>query len=400
MTDSPTRSCDDASMRPPTVGGPPQPEFNPELDGVRGMAMAAVFLFHCAPKTGIVAIDAFHGSLWPAIDVFFALSGFLITRNLLDDRDNVHRFRNFYINRILRIVPAYLLVLFVIFALLPLNATMARAVDDVPHIGWFLSYTFNFKIAFDNGWPDNHLMNHFWSLCVEEQFYLLWPLFVYLLHERWRVHLVVGIFAVALAAELWFLWQDAHWAVTHSQLLTRLDSVTIGAAMAFLHRSAYRASVLPWMGRAFYLSSAVLVFCAVAKSGLRFTGWHAHAIVQPMLMVWSASLVYLLVNARPQFPRLNWTFRRPAFLFLGKYSYGIYLFHWIVYMSFVELGAFGPGTGSAWGDFGVVAVLTIILALLSYHGLEKRCLRLKARSYVPRAPTGAGSATAAERGGA
>jgi hypothetical protein len=77
----------------------PRVDFHPELDGVRGMMMAAVFLFHCAPRTGVAVFDGFVGSMWISIDVFFALSGFLITRNLLDDRHNVYRYRNFCWNR-------------------------------------------------------------------------------------------------------------------------------------------------------------------------------------------------------------------------------------------------------------------------------------------------------------
>lgn len=368
----------------PAIRSPIKPEFNPELDGVRGLFMACVFIFHCAPKTDNVWVDGFFGSLWPSIDVFFALSGFLITRNLLDDIDNRHRFRNFYVNRALRIIPAFLLALFLVFAILPLNSVMAGAIQQIPSVWWFLTYAFNFKIAIDNGWPDNHLMNHFWSLCVEEQFYFIWPFVIYLFRGRTQAAVIVGFFVVALVAEIWFYLHHVHWAVMHSNLLTRLDSLGVGALAALLHRSRWKLSFMRQFTLALYFSSAVLLFCAVAKGGLRFTGWHAHLIVQPMLMVWSSALVYLLVNGRDRHPYLSALFRHPVSMFLGKYSYGIYIYHWLIYMTVVDMDAFGWRTGSDWLNFIGVAVLTLAAALASYQGLERWCLRLKLRSYVPR----------------
>ena len=362
----------------------PKREFNPELDGVRGMAMVAVFLFHCAPRTGVGFMNAFFASFWPAIDVFFALSGFLITRNLLDDELNTHRFRNFYVNRALRIVPAYLLLLLIIFGLLPSNQVMAQALQGVPNLWWFLTYAFNFEIAVHDGWPANHLMNHFWSLCVEEQFYLLWPPLVYLVHQRWRVHLLAGMFVIAGGAEILLLMQRVDWAVIHTSVFTRLDSLVIGAVAAFLHRSSKRMSVVPVFTLVFWLCSAVLVSCGVATSGLRFTLWHSHPVVHPVLMVWSATLVYLLINGQGHFRKIARVFRVRFFVVVGTYSYGIYLFHWIIYMSFVELDAFGWKTASPWGNFAIVAISTVVLALLSYNLLEKQCLKLKLRAFEPR----------------
>lgn len=361
-----------------------QPEFNPELDGVRGLFMAGVFLFHCAPSQILgFPVQGFFGSLWMSIDVFFALSGFLITRNLLDDIGNRHRFLNFYVNRALRIIPAFMLALFLVFAVLPLNSIIAKAIERTPNVWWFLTYTFNFKVMLDNGWPQSLLMSHFWSLCVEEQFYFIWPLVIYLFRGRALALVIAAFFLVALLAEIYFYAKGVHWAVMHSNLLTRLDSLGVGALVALLHRSPWRLKFRRHFTLAFYFSSVVLLFCAIKTGGLRFTGWHSHLIVGPMLMVWSSALVYLLINAREQHPYLNAVFRAPLFTWLGKYSYGIYIYHWLVYMTVVELDAFGWRTGHAWLNFGLVVVLTLVIAQLSYQGLERWCLRLKLRHYEP-----------------
>jgi peptidoglycan/LPS O-acetylase OafA/YrhL len=377
----------DATGRMPRAPRP-RLEFHPELDGVRGMMMAAVFLFHCAPKTGLALFDGFVGSMWISIDVFFALSGFLITRNLLDDEGNVFRYRNFYLNRALRIVPAYAVALLVVFVLLP-HTDMAKALQWIPNPWWFVTYTFNVWITIHDGWPANHLMNHFWSLSVEEQFYLLWPPLVFLLPARRRPHLIVGVLLIAAAAEIYLLRHHFSHAVIHTNLLTRLDSLGVGAAVAFLHRSARREAVVPLLGRVFWVCLAVLVSSAVWSGVLSTAGWWGHVVVHPALMAWSAALVYLLIHGRGVFRGIARVFRLRAFVFLGKYSYGIYLFHWILQSAFDRYDVFGLRTRSPWANFVIVGAATIAAALLSWHAVEKQFLRLKWRTFRPRDPVAA-----------
>lgn len=364
---------------------PIKPEFNPELDGVRGLFMCCVFMFHCAPdRIGDVMVNGIFGSLWPSMDVFFALSGFLITRNLMDDISNQHRYRNFYANRALRIVPAFLCALFIVYVIMPYNSVLAGHIERLPHVGWFLTYGFNFQVMLENGWPDVHLLNHFWSVCVEEQFYFIWPLVIYLLIGRVQAVVIAGFFLIAVIAEIYFYVNDAHWAVMHTNLLTRFDSLGVGALLAFLHRSRWQLTFIRHFTIALYLGFAVLLLCAIKTGGLRFTGWHSHLIVQPTLLVWSSALVYLLVNGREQHPYLAALFRARVSVWLGKYSYGIYIYHWIIHMTVVEWDAFGLRTDSPWLNLLMVVVLTLVAAVISYQGLERWCLRLKLRGYVPR----------------
>ena len=385
-----TRAETIAVSEPPgaTGGGDraakPRVDFHPELDGVRGMMMAAVFLFHCAPRTGLAIVDGFFDSMWISIDVFFALSGFLITRNLIDDRQNVYRYRNFYWNRALRIVPAYTIALFVVFVLLPHSAVMAKVLPWLPSPRWFLSYTFNFWIALHNGWPANHLMNHFWSLSVEEQFYLLWPPVVFLVPARRRPHLIVGVLLVAAASEIYLIRHGFSHAVVHTNLLTRLDSLGVGAAMAFLHRSSRPEAAVPLLAWVFWVCLVLLVGSAAWTGALSQAGWWGHLLVQPALMAWSATLVYLLVHQRGAFRQVARVFRMRTFVFLGKYSYGIYLFHWILYAAIDRHDAFGLKTGSPWANFVIVGAATIASALLSWNLVEKQFLRLKWRTSVLR----------------
>jgi peptidoglycan/LPS O-acetylase OafA/YrhL len=362
----------------------PHVDFHPELDGVRGMMMAAVFLFHCAPRTGVAVFDGFVGSMWISIDVFFALSGFLITRNLLDDRHNVYRYRNFYWNRALRIVPAYVVALLVVFLLMPHSAALAKALEWIPSPRWFLTYTFNFWIALHNGWPLNHLMNHFWSLSVEEQFYLVWPPLVFLVPARRRPHLIVAVLLVAAMSEVYLRRHGFSQAVVHTNLLTRLDSLGVGAAVAFVHRSPRPDAAVPLLSGVFWVCLVLLVGSAASTGVLSPTGWWGQLVVQAALMAWSASLVYLLVHQRGVFRLVARVFRLRAFVFLGKYSYGIYLFHWLLFAAIAKHDVFGLRTRSPWANFVIVGAATIASALLSWNLVEKQFLKLKWRTFVPR----------------
>ena len=178
------------------------------LDGLRGMAILGVILFHAAveyaPSTlSGKALGAVFNVGWGGVDLFFVLSGFLITGILLETRGTAGFFRNFYARRTLRIFPLYYGVLFVIFVVLPHYRPF-----DTPGLqtiarnqGWFWTYLTNFGFIVHGsvfGNSDWLLLNHFWSLAVEEQFYLVWPLLVYLLSGRSLRVICVFLFVEAL----------------------------------------------------------------------------------------------------------------------------------------------------------------------------------------------------------
>ena len=142
-----------------------------ELDGVRGIAILLVLLHHFEPPAGLptaIVAGAYLG--WSGVDLIFVLSGFLITGILLDTRDSPNYFTTFYARRALRILPLYFLTTLIYFRLEP-----------NPLERWFWSHLSNWKSAFGQDVP---ALSHFWSLAVEEQFYLVWPLVVILSPKR------------------------------------------------------------------------------------------------------------------------------------------------------------------------------------------------------------------------
>ena len=241
----------------------------PELDGLRGVAVLLVLFHHFVIYSGItgdVVVDRVVSTLasygWVGVDLFFVLSGFLITGILYDTKTQPGYFRNFYSRRALRIFPLY----FGFFALSLLAAPVLLSPDDgqklVDMQGWYWTYMTNIEVVMAGQWPAPQHLNHFWSLAIEEQFYLIWPMAVLALSHRHLVRLAVGCMATALllriTAPFGMSALDAY-----VLLPTRMDSLAAGALVALLVRSdnglrALKAWSLPGIA----MSAILLVLLA------------------------------------------------------------------------------------------------------------------------------------------
>jgi peptidoglycan/LPS O-acetylase OafA/YrhL len=170
----------------------------PALDGIRGLAIALVMFHHFTLYGGMrpdFVLDKVYRHValvgWVGVDLFFVLSGFLITGILHDSRSDRHYFRNFYMRRTLRIFPLYYGVLAATFLVLPLVLDVSGSCRELLRDqAWYWTYLINVQIGLDY-WPSCFVLGHFWSLAVEEQFYLVWPLLLYLLGRRGMLALCV-----------------------------------------------------------------------------------------------------------------------------------------------------------------------------------------------------------------
>lgn len=307
----------------------------PELDGVRGLAIAMILIFHCLTvgRTDVLALKVWNlavESLWIGVDLFFVLSGFLITSILIQSKVSLGSLKQFYLNRALRLFPAYYLVLLVA-AWLYLPAREALGGQPVefslfPFLFYVQNIYFSLGFRFDN-WTGFY---HFWSLAVEEQFYLVWPLLIWLTGVR---HLATGaalVFCLAVAIKSWHLAMGGEHSVAYVLTPMRMDALAAGACLAALSvQKGLRAS------RRRLYCYGVLAGLALVALFLGFRGFliagvgvAATPLVALFFMFFLGSIVGS--GAAPKTVLfLNRLLRLRCLVWLGTRSYGIYLIHYV-----------------------------------------------------------------------
>lgn len=376
------------------AGANPGERYYRALDGIRAVAACMVFVDHYGglPYWG-------HG-----VSIFFVLSGFLITGVLYDAQDTVKRFRTFYIRRSLRIFPVYYAFWIVMLALTPLLLVQWNRVNFL-----YVVYAGNHIWGLFNGAPEDHLawvhlmirpfsfvgkvhswyplyIGHFWTLSVEEQFYLVWPLVVFNVRSRIKlIRICVAAITVLFAARvLCVVWMPAHInLITHITIL-RCDEFLLGGAAALVLRGG-RARQLLRKGWAFFIAGAagVAVSCTICyhiglHSYLHEMQW-AFTVQTAMFDVLALGGILLAMQERTWVAlALSWAPLRA----LGRISYGFYIFHDIPHTLYSRaVGMLADRLPFAINEDAVVAVLafvcTVAIASLSYKFLERPFLQLK-----------------------
>lgn len=365
----------------------PGSAYLPGLDGVRAIAVAAVLAYHLNP-------DALPGGLL-GVGVFFTLSGFLITSVLLRAWEKTQRrgfdLKNFYLRRARRLLPAVVLVLVVVviallvsapFTGMPIPALLAQLgqalaalfyVANWYTIGTGQSYFERFQVG-----P----MDHLWSLSVEEQFYLVWPLLLLGMLWLWRgrtiiVAVMTGLLALASFAFLW-IWFSPGFDQTrlYEGTDTRAGGLLVGAVVALAWHGRERGR-LHWTDRA-GLDGAALLGLVVMGLLFVFTDQYSAFLYQGGILLLSlATVVVVFVAAHPH----TWTSRVLGIAplrWIGERSYGIYLWH-------LPLFVFAPEVFIAdqpWVRPVVLTAATVVLAALSWTFLEDPIRRHGFLAYV------------------
>ena len=372
------------------------------LDGVRGIAILSVIVYHASYKwwfsESIVdqAYARVSAAGWVGVDLFFVLSGFLITGILYDSRERAGYFRDFYVRRVLRIFPLYFVFLLLVLPLAAGLLSAAPAADLAAlraRSPWYLAYAANGLIAL-RGWDAAVLDTaHLWSLAVEEQFYLLWPPIVLLLSRRALLRTCAAMAVVALAARGVMVAAGAPAAAVYVLPFTRMDALLTGAAIALLAREVGVAPlariaprVLVWAGLV-----GVAAF-AVAPARMSYA---SPAVLTVGLTAVSLACGAILVLALASRPESRWgqAVRSRSLATFGKYAYALYVFHPAVLAALMRL-RWGTVRFSSLAVGGVqlpvhlafTAFATLVslgVAWLSWNLLEKHFLRLKDRLSHP-----------------
>jgi len=359
----------------------------PTLDGLRAIAILLVVphnlnLMFTFGGVAYPFVSALHRG-WIGVQLFFVLSGFLITGILLDARDSSGYYRSFFVRRVLRIFPLYYATLLVLFVLLPAFGLLPASFKRDPMVE--LSHWAYFSNWYGAFHPGEAAVSHFWSLALEEQFYLLWPFVIHRRSAEWVMRLCFAVAAAALALRVAMLLTGTPGIYTF--LVTRMDALALGGAAAAAFRVPSAAS---WTldHRRFLIAASVLSLLAGAVIS---RGYH---LADPMTLTLGLSFLAiafaLLVAAGVAADRLGaagwlgalrWSFLRRV----AKYSYAMYVLsvplHFLVGKPVLSTLGLEPGSSVLVGFTYIIVgtALSFLAAAASFHLLEVHFLNLKDR---------------------
>lgn len=347
------------------------------LDGLRGFAALFIVLAHYPQVTesafgkNFKTLVEFLKFGYLGVDIFFVLSGFLITRILLHEkRRNKLSLEGFYYKRALRIFPIYYLAIFICWVLF-----------DIDGVAYLLSYVSNFYFSFELG---AHPLRHFWSLAIEEQFYLFWPLMIFLMAENTFQKVIVFFIPSIVVVFTIFIYnffplQQANDLMVKATFI-RILSLGVGGYLATIEQKILKVdlkrTILFLLLCLVSYSSALLIHKTILVDYLPKTLIHIY-----LFTVTSTTLFIFLIQFEDRENIVKRFFMIKPVRFLGKISYGIYVYHYPILYFF---GLSGHGSEdkviSLMEAIGIF-LLIIFVAISSYYFIEKPFLNMK-KKYV------------------
>lgn len=348
------------------------------LDGVRGIAIIGIMLYHF--------FEMPYGA-WFAMDLFFVLSGFLITGILLDTKTDKQYYKNFIIRRGLRILPLYYGALIVFFILVPLVVNKSRLAPFSVYYNnqvYFWVYLQNWILLLKE--PaligKGRIFLHLWSLAIEEQFYIVWPIVILLFNTKNLVKIIVALILLSAALNCYYFFSGHSWQYTYFSTLCRLDSLCIGALIAVAVRNNFIIQkiekIIPYIFKTLFVVLVAAIFWGRPKAP-------ADQFLEPvstlLFSIFFASMIlYGFSNHKNNYVKRILELK--VLRFFGKYSYSMYIFHVPILVLlrpvlFKFLQKNIPHTIAYVTDNLICLLLVIAVSQLTWYLIEKPSLKLK-----------------------
>jgi peptidoglycan/LPS O-acetylase OafA/YrhL len=385
-------SAELAALSPPEVGRLSRPSriHISALDGLRGVAVMMIVVFHFTPNFSSSTLGALahHFTYYclTGVTLFFVLSGYLITGILADTRDLPRYFINFYARRLLRISPLYYLVIILLVDLLPLMRSFHHPQFPMT-IGAQVSLWFYVQNIYE---AVHHqtipLFMHFWSLAVEEHFYLIWPMLVFVLSRRSMAWVCGCCILAAIATRTFLIYKVG---IDSDGTLLRLtpchiDAMAIGGWMALVQRGGLPGRLLLTKARQLtYGLGAIMLSTILFPSSFLAPAWVVSSATVNACFFAAILAASAGIACEPLWKSLwDWMPLRQ----IGKLSYAIYMFHWLIgiftadFFRQPKIARYFPLEQSVTGQWALVVIiftLSLLASIVSWHLFEKHFLKLK-----------------------
>jgi peptidoglycan/LPS O-acetylase OafA/YrhL len=352
-----------------------------ELDGLRAFAILPVMFYHFAPSRGPLAwLGGLSSVGWTGVDLFFVLSGFLITGVLLDSKGKSHYYRDFIVRRALRILPLYYLCLIAFTAATYYHPDRSVWIQfqEWGGVGPYFGFAGNIVAAIQNEHPPVFSFIPLWSLQVEEQFYLLYPLLVATVSPTTlRRVLLAAVVAAPLLRLALVLAGPQTQIATYVLMPCRMDSLALGGLIAVQLRLGGLgfSSKTMWRTFVFFAGCCALLFVTVST-------WERHHLVRSIgfsLIGLAYAALLAAVLHSPKSPAA-WICRNRFLIYTGQISYGLYLLHGpVAWLTRTAISKFYPVAIGDSINLVISLAVSYAAAALSWHLFETRILRLKDR---------------------
>lgn len=357
--------------------------FYPLIEGFRGVAVLMVLISHW------IVIQYFPKFIFLnlgflGVNFFFVLSGFLITEILLIEIYNKEKplsiIKNFFAKRTLRIFPIYYLTIILLAVF-----NVGKSIELLP---WNLTYALNIGANWFGAY--DKIFMHIWSLCVEEQFYLIWPFLLLMLKNNRNLHVIIGFILISIIFKfiIYTLHINNFEGVIHSNLIASMDALAMGGFLAYIKR--HREKV--W-ARFLMIPNYTILILLFVFWGISFFSEQIPLVYYVFMRFISAITASIIIvkAIKGNKGKLTKVLSLRSLKYVGKISYGIYLYHWIIStllygtfykiwdsINFESFGFFSIIKYHRYiGSFTLFFIITLLLATISYYIIEKPLLKLK-----------------------